>query len=599
MRKVSLPISRTMKFPIRRPWIPYIVFVISLIITILATLFVMRSAEERDRLRFQSAVEQTQNTINNRVDTYIALLRGGSGLLAARSDITDEEFRLFVERLQLTERYPGIQGLGYAQRVPAAEKESFEQYARSEIKEDFTINPEGEREEYYPVLYLEPRDHLTNDRAPGFDGFSDPIRRNAMERARDTGLSAASGKVLLSQINGQQNRAGFLIYLPVYQNGEVPETLAEKREQIDGFIYSPFRADTLFKGIFGDQSQLLINFQIYDGIYTNEAQLLHDSRTGSSTNRNDSEANPRYVTKRTIDIAGEKWTIIYENDAQFENQSQRGLAPFILGFGLVISGVLFILSRAQFLARTAAEKTAVELLSSQKELQKAIGMRDTFISVASHELKTPVTSLNVYLEVMLRQFKKEKNESAVVNLTKMKKQIDKLTVLIHDLLDVTRIQTGKLAFDEELFDLSEIVHDIVENTKPLANKHELIIEKNDPVQVWGDKDRLGQVISNFLTNAIKYSPDANKIIIHSEHTKDTVMVSVKDFGIGIEQSHLKKIFNRFYRVTDRNVQTFPGLGIGLYICHEIIKRHGGEIKVESKKGKGSLFSFSIPLKKKR
>ncbi len=597
MRKVSLPISRTMKFPIRRPWIPYIVLVISLFITILATLFVMRSAEERDRLRFQSAVEQTQNTINNRVETYIALLRGGSGLLAARSDITDEEFRLFVERLQLTQRYPGIQGIGYAQRVFATDKESFEAYAKSALTEAFSINPEGERDEYYPVLYLEPRDYLTNSKAPGFDGFSDPIRRNAMERARDTGLSAASGKVLLSQIDNEKNRAGFLIYLPVYQSGEVPETIAEKREQIQGFIYSPFRADTLFKGIFGDQSQLLINFQIYDGIYVNEAQLLHDSRTGSSNAGN--EANPRYTSKRTIDIAGEKWTIMYENDSQFESQSQRGLAPFILGFGLVISGVLFILSRSQFLARTAAEQTAVQLLSSQKDLQKAIGMRDTFISVASHELKTPVTSLNVYLEVMLRQFQKEKNENAVQSLTKMKKQIDKLTILIHDLLDVTRIQTGKLAFDEELFDLSEVVHDIVENTKPLANKHEIIIEKNESIELWGDKDRLGQVISNFLTNAIKYSPDANKIIVRSERTKNEAQVFVKDYGIGIEQSHLKKIFNRFYRVTDRNVQTFPGLGIGLYICHEIIKRHGGEIKVESKKGKGSVFSFAIPIKKKR
>lgn len=582
---------RRMKLPIRRPWIPYIILVISLLITVLATIYVTRATEDLDRLRFESAVQQTQNSIDNRIETYVALLRGGAGLMATTDTISADEFRLFVERLRLQERYPGIQGIGYAERVRADDKETYIESARETIS-NFTIRPDGDRQEYYPIKYLEPLNFKNNENAIGYDMFSEKVRRKAMERARDTGTRAASGKVTLIQEDGEKNQAAFLIYIPVYQGSKIPVTVSEKRETIRGFIYAPFRADDLLTGIIGNESQLLVSFKIYDGTKVTQETLLHDSTT--ITKKPPITFVPRFHETRQINVAGETWTLEFANDPQFELLSQRGLAPVILIGGLVISIVVFLLSRSQFIARTVAEQSASKLRYSQKELQKAIGMRDNFISIASHELKTPVTSLKVYTEVLLRTFTAKGDKKHTEYMEKMNRQIDKLTILIQDLLDVSRLQAGRLAFREEEFSLNDVVHEIVENTNPIADDHTIIVKGKTKRTVWGDKDRVGQVLSNFLTNAIKYSPKAKKVLVTLKEEGDHAKVSVQDYGIGIDAKHLNKIFNRFYRVADTNEQTFPGLGMGLYICSEIIKRHGGEITVESVKGKGSIFSFTLP-----
>lgn len=595
MRKVSIPpIRRPIHFPIRRPWIPYIILVISLIITILATAFVYRSAYEIDKIRFQSNVEQTQTNIANRIDTYIALLRGGSGLLASNAEITDEEFRLFVARLRITERYPGIQGIGYVERVIDSDKESFEIDARNEIDPDFNIFPDATREEYYPILFLEPMSYKEIDTTPGYDMFAEPTRRRAMQRARDTGLRAASEKVTLVQ-DGEQKQAGFIIYVPIYQGSSIPQTIQERREQIQGFIYSPFIADDVFTGMFGNQSQQQIHFQIYDGTKINKSTILYDSKTGAKQANDFS--NPRFQKTSTIDIAGEKWTLTFVTNEQFESQSQRNITPFIFGFGLLMSGVLFLLSRSQYVARNSAERLASQLFQSQKELEKAIGMRDNFISIASHELRTPITSLKVYAEVLQRQFKKNKQTTSANHMAKMTQQIDKLSTLIMDLLDVTRIQSGKLALHEESFELGSVVKDTITNTQPLSEKHKIILRSSPKIFVLGDKDKIEQVLSNFLTNALKYSPDSDKVVVRVAKKANQAIVSVQDFGIGVDMPHQKRIFKRFYRVADKDEQTYPGLGIGLYICYEIIKRHHGEIQVASTKGKGSTFSFTLPLYK--
>ena len=179
------------------------------------------------------------------------------------------------------------------------------------------------------------------------------------------------------------------------------------------------------------------------------------------------------------------------------------------------------------------------------------------------------------------------------------RSLNKLTLLIRDLLNVTRIELGRLDFQEDLFDLNEVVKETVEQMQVITRKHRIQIEGHVIQTVRGDKDRIGQVLTNLLTNAIKYSPKADSIIVRLTSNDESAVVSVQDFGIGIEQEHLQAIFERFYRVSDPDEKTFPGLGIGLYISHEIIKRHGGTLAVESEKGRGSVFSFILPYSNAR
>ncbi|GAC1302059.1 MAG: hypothetical protein NVSMB24_05980 [Mucilaginibacter sp.] len=231
-------------------------------------------------------------------------------------------------------------------------------------------------------------------------------------------------------------------------------------------------------------------------------------------------------------------------------------------------------------------------ITEQKHLQR---QKDDFIGIASHELKTPVTSIKAYTQVLERMLQKKGDTKEAGMIGRMDVQINRLSSLIGDLLDVTKINSGRLQFNDVAFDFNQHVKELVDDLKPTSEKHTLVENFSPTGLVYGDKERIGQVITNLITNAIKYSPKADKIIIDISLENDEVMLCVKDFGIGIAQSNLHKVFEQFYRVSGDMQHTFPGLGLGLYISSEIIKREGGRIWVNSIEGEGSTFCFALPL----
>jgi len=225
--------------------------------------------------------------------------------------------------------------------------------------------------------------------------------------------------------------------------------------------------------------------------------------------------------------------------------------------------------------------------------------KDEFISMASHELKTPVTSLKGFTNVLQRRLAKpgQGDEQTLHFLARMDAQLNKLTRLINDLLDISKMQSGKLALDLEQIDLDVLVHETVENVQASTTTHQLCVEGSIQGCILGDKDRLSQVFINLFTNAIKYSPQAHTVIVRLSREPERAVVSVQDFGIGIAEIHHRHIFERFYQVTDPEEKTFPGLGIGLHIANEIVKRHQGRLWVNSRKGAGATFFVALPLLK--
>jgi PAS domain S-box-containing protein len=234
-------------------------------------------------------------------------------------------------------------------------------------------------------------------------------------------------------------------------------------------------------------------------------------------------------------------------------------------------------------------------ITEQKLLQQ---QKDDFIGIASHELKTPVTSIKAYTQVLEKMLLRKGEVKEAAMIARMDVQINRLTSLIADLLDVTKINSGKLQFNDREFDFVPMVNELVEDLQRTTEKHTLIEKHADIGIVYGDKERIGQVIANLVTNAIKYSPQADQIIISTTIKDGEVRLCVQDFGIGISQDKLNKVFEQFYRVSGDMQHTFPGLGLGLYISSEIIKREGGKIWVNSRVGEGSTFCFSIPLQNK-
>lgn len=221
--------------------------------------------------------------------------------------------------------------------------------------------------------------------------------------------------------------------------------------------------------------------------------------------------------------------------------------------------------------------------------------KDDFLNIASHELKTPVTSIKAYGQILQKLLISDKKNKALKLLTRLDFQINRLTALVNDLLDVTRIQAGKLQFREEYFDFHALVNDVVEDMQRTTNQHKITAQLLGEKIIYGDKNRVGQIIINFLSNAIKYSPSADKIIIRSISDKKYLTFSVEDFGIGISEESQKKIFDRYYRADSRDDNTVNGLGLGLYISYKIAKKQNGDIWVKSEKGKGSTFFCRLPI----
>ncbi|SDR78371.1 ATP-binding protein [Gramella sp. MAR_2010_147] len=231
--------------------------------------------------------------------------------------------------------------------------------------------------------------------------------------------------------------------------------------------------------------------------------------------------------------------------------------------------------------------------------------KEDFLKLVSHELKTPVTSIKGYIQLLLSMLPSEEkeerdNEKIPVKpyLNKIEIQIERLIRLISEMLDLSRIEQKELQLKKESFSLNEHVENIIEDISYSNKEVQIELEHKNQCEVYADKDRIGQVIINFVTNAFKYSPNGNKVIIKVfERKDDHVGVSIKDFGIGIAKKEQNKIFKRFYRIAGNKDYTYAGFGIGLYLSNEIIKRHSGEIIVHSEVGEGSEFIFTLPINK--
>jgi two-component system CheB/CheR fusion protein len=216
--------------------------------------------------------------------------------------------------------------------------------------------------------------------------------------------------------------------------------------------------------------------------------------------------------------------------------------------------------------------------------------------MASHELKTPLTSLKAYIQLLETKLAGAPDPFVKTALLKASNQINKMTALIHGFLDLSRLEPGKLQLKRAVFDMNKLIEDCINDSRVITSSHVLLFEPKGIITVNADREKIGQVISNFISNAIKYSPKGSKVTLSAKVVDgDCASISVTDEGIGIKPKDHGKIFQRFYRVDDDDKKHISGFGIGLYLSSEIIQRHKGKIWVKSAPGKGSTFYFSLPL----
>lgn len=558
-----------------KTYYPALLILIALVSFTLFAFFQSRTSAENRRLRlFELRVQQATEAVEKRLTDYIQILKGCQSLFYASQDLSYPEWNAYVENLRVEENYPGIQALAYAAYIPADHVENLEREVRSFGFPQFKVKSTFKNSDLSPIIFITPLNQM-NERAFGYDMYSEPNRKEAMDRAMRTGKPAMTKtNVTLVQESNKNVQPGFLLYLPVYEKAQDTNNPEDRLTRVRGFVYNAFRAHDLMGAILKDFTDIEIS--LYASQDTDPKHLLYHSKPRETKD---------YSAESAINIAGTSWKMVVFSGETFGSSIEKRQPFLILIFGLAISSLLFAF--AVNIIRHRLE--IAEELNLSKRLEKK---KDEFIGIASHELKTPLTSIKAYIQLLERSNLGARERTFVSKATS---NIAKLNSLIGDLLDVSKIQAGRLQFNIAPFPLNEMINESVENVQHMVSSHKILKPKVIPdIIINGDKLRLEQALTNFLVNAVKYSPEGKSIHVNTEVSNGQVKVEVVDEGIGISEEYQQQIFDRFYRV-DSLSPVISGLGVGLYITREIIRRHNGHIGLNSELGKGSTFYFWIPI----
>lgn len=590
--------------------LPYLVLFISIILSLGFTYLFYRSTYSKDYIRFNSATEQIQTNLQNELNSYISLLKAGRAFIESTNNFNRLKFKNYVDSLDLEKNYVGLVGIGFSKAVAPNEREKLISQVREEGFSDFKIFPADDQEFDYPIVYIEPLNEQ-NRKVVGYDMFSEPVRRRALEQARDFSTETATGKVVLIQENEGNKQAGFLIYLAIYKEGKSIVTVEERRANLLGFIYCPFRAHEFVNAAVSEKSFGEIKFKVYDGEMTEE-NLLMQTETATNQNLTNANENNGFYGKSTLNAAGRRWIIEYAPTESFFEQSNQKLTPIILIVGVVFSFLLFGMTYAQAASRRKLQEIAEDLLEVEQEkvklfekekrarliAEQAGKTKDEFISIVSHELRTPLNAIAGWSKI-LKSDNLSSNTKELA-LQKIEKNLRSQTKLVEDLLDYSQIISGKVIFENEQFVFSDVFEKVLVEIEPRAKEKEVELTKVnnlDGQRVVGDRRKIKIVIENLLSNAIKFTPSGGKIETEVREDNGTIYFVVKDTGSGINREFLPYIFDRFRQQDGSLTKYHGGLGLGLAITEHIIKLHQGSIEAQSEGAeKGSIFTVKIPCK---
>ncbi|MBU4449581.1 MAG: CHASE domain-containing protein, partial [Proteobacteria bacterium] len=362
---MNVPPGKERKFSYKK-LSPYIVLIICLLITVYSYYFYSNHLKEKATTRFTNLINETTSAISERLYDYNTILRGGVALFAAQGEVSRDQWRIYVENLRVWKNYPGIQGIGFSKLIQPSELQAHIAKIRAEGSPNYTVRPEGKRTEYTSIIYLEPFDKR-NQRAFGYDMFSESVRRAAMERARDTDMASMSGKVKLLQETETDVQPGFLMYVAVYKKGMPVSSVQERKAALLGYVYSPFRIRDLMKGIAIEELKD-INLEIYDGVDVSENSLMY----ASSENKYAlSRSKQRLFTdKKVIDLYGHQWSLFYSASPAFEITSEKHLPLAILVLGIIISFLIFLLMQSQERTRKQAVAIANDMTAALRESEQ-------------------------------------------------------------------------------------------------------------------------------------------------------------------------------------------------------------------------------------
>jgi signal transduction histidine kinase len=613
---------------------PLVVLLGGLTLTLLAAYYASRAIQLRSRAQFEAAVMRARSDIRVRFEVYETLLHGTAGFISVENEITRDRFKGYVERLRILENYPGVEAIGFAPRVPAPEKEHLAASMSEQGETHFRIWPESADADFYPVAYVEP-ESPRNEGMTGYDLFSESLRREAMERARDTGDTAASAKVAL--LEDPSRPPGFLIYCPVYRGGTVPETVAERRARLQGFAFTVFRAGDLFASIFQDEN-LGTALEIYDGTNTDSTNLLFRSAKNAVGNVPFRRSFTEIVA---LDVSGRTWTARFYAQPELEG---TWIVLSLLLVGAFLSLVMFYLTRAEERARRTAEQAVAQSRFSEfalreseerlrryaTELEHRVAERTANLAQSiqslegvlyhvAHDLRAPLRSMASFTAILLEEYGQQLDPRGRDYAQRISTAAQRMDRLVQDLLAYGRL--GHAAMPVSNVNLETELRAVLDRFSEEIEARDATVESCPPLPaVKANAAVLNQILSNLLSNALKFvRPETRPHVrIYAEETTSRmesaaeklngvpfldaqlsaldgkfVRLWIEDNGIGILPEYHERIFRMFERLHGGGA--YPGTGIGLAIVRKGVERMGGRVGVEqSGSGTGSRFWVELP-----
>jgi signal transduction histidine kinase/CheY-like chemotaxis protein len=580
--------------------VPYALFALVCALTLAVTCYVSFTTQARitaahlaAQARFLTEADKTRQQIQVRLDTNVEIIRAGAALLAASNEISHVEFRAFVAGLQLRERYPAMDGIGFAPRVGRQRLQAFRRAVDLDgIRALRTWQPSVQRE-YHPVLLLEPRNGSTR-MVRTHDISTDPIIRQAMESARDTAQPAASGKLGSNSPFNREGKGMFVVLVPVYRVGLPKQSVDARRQSIFGFIFSPLSAADLFQGI-ASTTSTRVEFAVHDGTTANSDTLL--TAPARTTNR------VTYQSAQVVTVAGRNWLVdVSSTDPVVGDTSQ--VAAGTLAGGLLLALLLLLTMQAQVRAWETSVRHELQLLGSQDAMresearaQAADRAKDEFLATLSHELRTPLNTILGWV-TMLRsgsvRIERQAHALAVIERNALLQ-----SELIEDLLDISRIVTGKVRLQFGAITVTPIVATAVESLRPSAEAKGITLQAPSATATLiarADTQRLQQIVCNLVSNAIKFTPTNGRVDVELSNDDRYIHLSVRDTGIGIASEFLPQVFERFRQADSSTTRPHSGLGLGLAIVRQLVELHGGSVEAFSGgRDCGAQFLVHLPL----
>lgn len=612
-------------------WKSLVILFVGFVITFCVSNYVSKEEESESQKEFVLACNEVKTKIFRRINLHLQFLINANSFFEASEFVSRKEWEQFNKFSIMNESFTGVQGFGFASIVKKEELKTHIQDIRKGGFSNYMVYPVGNKDIYTSIIYLEPFNE-NNVRSIGFDMFSEPVMRKAMEQSRDQNMPVLSGKTVFRQDVENHVQAKTVMYVPVYKN-ETLSTVSNRQAAIMGWVFGIFQMDDLMKSILGQWNSDRddkIGLKVYDGETISQNSLLFDSYKNRINTSNETKIRTRVVP---VLFNNKKWTLVFSQPLRSPFFFSAKTLIIAIG-GMIISLLLFALSYSLLITKQRAKSIAgrlsldlsiknqeyeqinnslkknyKKLISSKeklketnKELQKAKvkaeesdQLKSAFLANMSHEIRTPMNGIMGFAELLKESNLSTEERKDYIEI--IEKSGTRLLNIINDIVDISKIEAGQMNIIFSATNIDEQLQYIQTFFAPETQDKGILLLLKRPLAdeetiIQSDREKLYAILINLVKNAIKYT--IKGIIEFGYEKKDNhIEFFVKDTGIGISKDRHNAIFERFIQADFNDKMARQGAGLGLSIAKAYVELLGGKIWVDSEPEKGSIFYFTI------